>query len=92
MKSIPLPLVILLLATPLAAVSEIYTGSRHRSRHKVHPDLKLYHPKITPEFLSSFKPTELDFEMGWVIVDKSAEKFPEHITADDLRRAKEKAQ
>jgi tetratricopeptide (TPR) repeat protein len=82
-------LVLLLSWAPgVLAVNDIYTGSRTRPRSVIHPDLKLHHPHITPEFLSSFRPTQLDFDMGWVIVDKSAEKFPNKITADDLRRAK----
>lgn len=68
------------------AVSEIWHGSSTQRRSAFHPDLKLYHPKITPEFLSSFKPTPLDFEMGWVIVDESMRKYPERITAADLRK------
>ncbi|MFO1524606.1 MAG: hypothetical protein U1F16_01395 [Turneriella sp.] len=71
----------------LWSVSEIYTGSRKKQRDVVHPDLKLHHPKITPEFLSSFKPTQLDFDMGWVIVDESTRKYPQHITAADLRKS-----
>lgn len=72
----------------LFSISEIWHGStRPPRRDKVHPDLKLHHPRITPEFLSSFKPTPLDFAMGWVIVDESAKKYPNHITADDLRTA-----
>ncbi|MBV6494505.1 MAG: hypothetical protein LDLANPLL_02538 [Turneriella sp.] len=57
-------------------------------RDKVDSALRMHHPRVTPEFLSSFKPTQLDFDMGWVIVDKSAQKFPEHITASDLRKKK----
>jgi tetratricopeptide (TPR) repeat protein len=68
------------------AVSEIYSGSRSKKKDVVHPDLLMHHPKITPEFLSAFKPTPLDFEMEWVIVDQSARKFPSQITADDLRK------
>jgi tetratricopeptide (TPR) repeat protein len=79
-------LAILVTGEALIAVSEIYSGPSRR-KEKVHPDLKLQHPKITPEFLSSFKPTPLDFEMGWVIVDNSARKYPSRITADDLRKS-----
>ncbi|MCS6971797.1 MAG: hypothetical protein NZL89_02135 [Leptospiraceae bacterium] len=71
----------------LFAVNEVWHGSSRRKKEPVHPDLKIYHPKITPEFLSSFKPTPLDFAMGWVIVDESSRRFPERITAADLRRA-----
>lgn len=67
------------------AVSEVWSGPS-RKKEKVHPDLKLEHPKVTPEFLSSFKPTQLDFDMGWVIVDESARKYPEKITVEDLRK------
>lgn len=76
-----------LTAFPVFAVSEIYSGSRSKKKDVVHPDLLMHHPKITPEFLSSFKPTQLDFDMEWVIVDESARKYPEKITADDLRKA-----
>lgn len=86
MKRIALPLLCLCITFSIEAVSEIYSGSRQKKKDVVHPDLKLFHPKITPEFLSSFKPTELDFQMEWVIVDESARKYPEKITADDLRR------
>lgn len=86
MKRIALPLLCLWATFSIEAVSEIYSGSRQKKKDVVHPDLKLFHPKITPEFLSSFKPTELDFQMEWVIVDESARKYPEKITADDLRR------
>lgn len=74
-----------LIAEKSFAVSDVWHGSSLRRKDPVHPDLRLYHPKITPEFLSSFKPTPLDFAMGWVIVDESARKYPEHITAADLR-------
>lgn len=74
-------------ATQVSAVSEIYSGSPVRKKDKVHADLKLFHPRITPEFLSSFKPTQLDFDMGWVIIDESTRKFPDRITADDLRKS-----
>ncbi|WP_053332155.1 tetratricopeptide repeat protein [Turneriella parva] len=74
-------------ATQLSAVSEIYSGSPVRKKDKVQADLKLFHPRITPEFLSSFKPTQLDFDMGWVIIDESTRKFPDRITADDLRKS-----
>jgi tetratricopeptide (TPR) repeat protein len=77
----------LLCAAQSIAVSEVWHGSSPRRKDPINPDLKLFHPKITPEFLSSFKPTPLDFEMGWVIVDESARKFPERITAADLRRS-----
>jgi len=76
----------LLFAVQISAVSEVWHGSSARRKDPVHPDLKLYHPRITPEFLSSFKPTPLDFEMGWVIVDESARKYPDRITAADLRK------
>jgi tetratricopeptide (TPR) repeat protein len=78
-------LAILISCGSVFAVSEVWSGPARR-RDKVHPDLKLQHPKVTPEFLSSFKPTQLDFDMGWVIVDESARKYPEKITAEDLRR------
>lgn len=78
-------LVILMSCGALGAVSEIYSGPSRR-KEKVHPDLLLRHPKVTPEFLSSFKPTPLDFEMGWVIVDESARKYRDKITVEDLRK------
>ncbi|MFO1469423.1 MAG: hypothetical protein U1F27_00120 [Turneriella sp.] len=77
MKRIALPLLCLWATFSIEAVSEIYSGSPQKKKDVVHPDLKLFHPKITPEFLSSFKPTELDFQMEWVIVDESARKYPE---------------
>lgn len=78
-------LAILISCTGVCAVSEVWSGPSRR-REKVHPDLKLQHPKVTPEFLSSFKPTQLDFDMGWVIVDESARKYPDKITAADLKK------
>lgn len=74
----------------LFSLNDIYTGPRAKRKDAVHPDLKMHHPKVTPEFLASFKPTPLDFQMGWVIVDESFRKFPEHITSEDLRRQREK--
>lgn len=77
----------LLFTAQAFTVSEIWQGSPARRKEAVRPELKLYHPKITPEFLSSFKPTPLDFEMDWVVVDESARRFPDRITAADLRKA-----
>ncbi len=73
-------------AANVHAVSEIYSGSPAKRKDKVHADLKLNHPRVTAEFLSSFKPTQLDFDMGWVIVDEGARKYPDKITAADLRK------
>ncbi|MBS0616911.1 MAG: hypothetical protein JSR44_01890 [Spirochaetes bacterium] len=81
---------ICILISGIEAVSEIYSGSPSRQKDRVHSDLKMFHPKITPEFLSSFKPTQLDFDMDWVIVDQSARKYPDKITADDLRTHRDK--
>ena len=65
---------------PLHGLSEIYAGSSKKDRDVVHPDLYLHHPRVTKEFLESFKPTPLDHEMGWVIEDQSGRKFsPEKI-------------
>jgi len=72
------------------ALNDIYTGPRAKRKDQVHPDLKMHHPKVTPEFLSSFKPTPLDFEMGWVVVDETYRKYPEHITAHELRLKRDK--
>jgi len=59
----------------LTAWSDIHAGSVDKDRRVVHPDLYLHHPRVTKEFLESFKPTPLDHEMGWVIEDQSGRKF-----------------